>query len=100
MKLLSVNIALLFLSSSIAFAQGYFCGSDRVNKRLMEQDPEFKSRIDDFEKVWQAYNNSMNKKNISGGDTTYEIPIVIHVINTGGAIGSNYNPADTQLINW
>ncbi|MCB0700192.1 MAG: T9SS type A sorting domain-containing protein [Chitinophagales bacterium] len=35
----------------------------------------------------------------SGGDTVYEIPLVVHVMHTGGAIGTIYNPTDARIIN-
>ena len=28
----------------------------------------------------------------------YTIPVVVHVINTGGAIGTIYNPTDAQIL--
>ncbi len=34
---------------------------------------------------------------VTGTDTVYEIPLVLHVIHTGGAVGTAYNPSDAQL---
>lgn len=98
-KHLLVLILSLILCSPMFAQKVALCGSDKVNQELMEQNPVFKQKLDEFEKRWKEYNAS-GKRNILGSDTTYEIPVVMHIIHTGGAIGTNYNPADTQLTNW
>src|SRR5690606_10144400 len=40
---------------------------------------------------------SNEKRIISGKDTFYEIPLVLHVIHNGEPVGSALNPPDTQL---
>ncbi|MGC4056695.1 MAG: M43 family zinc metalloprotease [Chitinophagaceae bacterium] len=40
----------------------------------------------------------LSKMVVTGTDTSYEIPVVVHVMHTGGAIGTIYNPTDAAII--
>lgn len=76
-----------------------YCGSDKVNSELMDKDPSFKKRVDDFN-MKLATQNLTSKVIGSGTNIMYEIPVVIHVMNDGGAIGTAYNKSDAELIAW
>lgn len=76
-----------------------YCGSDKVNSELMDKDPSFKKRVDDFN-MKLATQNLTSKVIGSGTNIMYEIPVVIHVMNDGGAIGTAYNKSDVELIAW
>src|SRR5688572_2678661 len=70
------------------------CGTVEYTKILLEKDL---IRHDDrkFEK-WL----SQRKENISsriGAATTFKIPVVIHIIHNGEAVGSGSNISDTQI---
>ena len=92
--LLSVTLAALCVAAN---AQ---CGSDEANKRLMLADPAYKVAVEKNKAEWAKFAENMPKQKliVTGTDTVFDIPVVIHVIHTGGAVGSQYNPSDAQLI--
>jgi hypothetical protein len=66
----------------------------------MQHDPAYATRIAQQNAAWLNYklNHSGRQGLISigaNGDTTYEIPVVFHVIHTGQAVGTNANPTNT-----
>ncbi len=90
------------LCTNIIYAQ--YCGFDKVYRDAKQNDPAFAARsqqfrtgITHFIQQQQANNSNSLIVNTPNGPV-YEIPLVIHVIHTGGAIGTNYNPSDAQLI--
>lgn len=88
-------IAILF--SFTANAQE--CGFDAKNEQLMKLDPVYRMKVEQNKINWARF--AKMKKNerliINGMDTVFEIPIVFHVMHTGGAIGTFDNPSDAQL---
>lgn len=79
-----------------------FCGFDELREEMMRTNPGLKQRIAAFEQLWQQIHEPgkiAHKTIISGADTLYEIPVVVHVIHRGSVIGSNYNPADATIQN-
>lgn len=80
------------------FAQA--CATDRVQRKLAQQNPAaYAQKIALSTQRWIAHNN--NQANFlfdNGQKKVYQIPIAIHVITTGGAVGTIYNPTDSQLL--
>ncbi|WP_198666760.1 M43 family zinc metalloprotease [Taibaiella helva] len=69
---------------------------------MMQTNPEFNRRQAAFEQLWQQVHgpgSPARKVVVSGNDTLYEIPVVVHVIHKGGAIGTIYNPSDATIQN-
>lgn len=69
----------------------------------MERNPVYKRGVDNLEDVIAEKNQTpVARSGIQGQLGTaaalYTIPVVIHVIHTGGAIGSLDNPTDAQLL--
>lgn len=82
------------------------CGFDILHERQLAESPEYARTVAAQDaKIRDILNGALTdpatKKRmvVTDNDTVYEIPVVIHVIHTGGAIGSNYNPSDVQLLN-
>jgi len=100
-KLTYLLVTLLAMGST-AFAQER-CGFDALHAKGMVNNPAYLKSVNQFNTSWANYNQSPNLP--QGLVTTnsqgimYEIPVVIHVIHTGGAVGSAYNPSDAQLLN-
>lgn len=100
-KLTYLLVALLAMGST-AFSQG-LCGFDALHAKGLANNPNYLKTTDQFNKNWANYNQTPNlpqglvTSNAFG--VLYEIPVVIHVIHTGGAVGSAYNPSDAQLTN-
>ena len=99
-KLILTAFALLF--SCISFSQA-ICGFDNVHGRRMKEDPVYRQQMINYEsnlnKYIQSHGNLQHSKKgptVLGG-ALYNIPVVVHVVNTGGAVGSIYNPTDAQI---
>ena len=80
------------------------CGTDEITDYRYANDPVFKQAYDKFNNdvaTWLATNPNVNSlvTTTSTGDTIYEVPLVVHVMHTGGAVGSIYNPTDTRINN-
>jgi hypothetical protein len=59
--------------------------------------------VDENEKKLQEF-IARNKSSVTARTTgtnaaVYTIPVVVHVMQTGGAVGSTYNPTDAQIQN-
>ena len=99
MRRIITSIALLFAFSPIVHAQE-LCGFEKRHKQQMQNDPVYKQRVQKMTQDWVNFNQMKESARllINGNDTVYEIPMVIHVVHTGGPIGSAYNPTDIQLM--
>lgn len=99
---------ILLLFSSLFFVYTSFgqkiCGSDQKLEQMLNTDPAFAQRLAEMEAKWMEYvhskTNNASKPVLEGADTVFEIPIVVHVIHTGGAIGTNYNRSDADILAW
>lgn len=77
------------------------CAFDVYQKKMLEDNPDFAARLNAFEKLWQEkqrlMQNTASRLIVNGSDTLYEIPVVFHVIHTGSAIGTNFNPSVAKV---
>ena len=89
----SIAISLLFfLSFFFSFSQE--CGFDsEQNKR--RQNPEFLRQLEQSEDKIQNFIESEDMLNRMGGVLT--IPVVVHVLHLGEAVGTGTNIADAQI---
>lgn len=97
------NFTLLFLLC-FGFSQALnaqTCGFDGANAALKASDPNFAKAVQQMDKdmaAWIALNgNSKSLVALYNGDTVYEVPVVVHVMHTGGAVGSIYNISDKAI---
>lgn len=68
------------------------CGFDAIHQQLMQQ-PQYQQQMQSMEAHYMAYKNqAIQPKSI------VNIPVVIHVMHTGEAVGHMNNPSDAQLI--
>jgi hypothetical protein len=100
------KITLLFLLcfGMHYLAQAQSCGFTNAQQRLISQDPAYAQKLQGLTTNWKKWlNASQPNSNASallfntGVKRIFQIPVVIHVITTGGAVGSVYNPTDAQL---
>ncbi|PZF72284.1 GEVED domain-containing protein [Taibaiella soli] len=99
------KITLLFLAccSAVLSAKAQaVCGFDAIHQHMMTTNPAYNQSIQQNAMQWAQHMQSLSNPNAlilnTAGGTVYEIPVVVHVMNTGGAIGSIYNPTDAQII--
>ena len=91
----------LLLMVGFTAASQAICGFDEVHQRRMQRDPAYKRAVEETELSVQRY-ISKNKSRLSARTTgtnavAYTIPVVVHVMHTGGAVGTIYNPTDAQI---
>ncbi len=95
------KVTLLFLAcvGILMSAQAQHCGFDFKHQQALAQDPVFAQKVqqlnDDITSMIQSNANALIVNTPNG--PVYQIPLVVHVIHTGGAVGSVYNPSDAQL---
>ncbi len=91
-------IFLIFsLSFTISASAQMLCSFDTKMEELKTQNPEFALQMEQTEQYirnFVATNPQIARKPM----TTYTIPVVVHVMHTGGAVGSVYNPSDANII--
>ncbi|MGG7036123.1 MAG: M43 family zinc metalloprotease [Flavobacterium sp.] len=90
-------VVCFFLSQLIINAQEiknqlYSCGSDDVNKKIMQNNPELASRMAAYETAVKQ-----GKLTAKGVTSVYKIPVVIHVMHKGEAIGVGTNISDDLI---
>lgn len=99
------KVTLLFLAclGLLANAQAQHCGFDKKHQTMMLANPAYAQQVQQMNSKIAAIVNAQQSSNALIVNTpngpVYQIPVVIHVIHTGGAVGSTYNPSDAQLIN-
>jgi hypothetical protein len=95
------KVTLLFLAwvGLLVQAQAQFCGFDQKHQQLNASNPAYLQQQQQFDAQLAALMSNPTGLIINNGNGTvaYQIPVVIHVIHTGGSIGSMYNPTDAQL---
>ncbi|HSZ84547.1 MAG TPA: M43 family zinc metalloprotease [Puia sp.] len=113
MKPIFYFVALLISFQSLT-AQP-ICGFDGAHQHRMQTDASYRNDVLKYESGIQKYidthpnlskgnktTNSVNSINGSHsgtlGTALYTIPVVVHVIHTGGAVGTIYNPTDAQIL--
>jgi gliding motility-associated-like protein len=90
-------LCLIFLLSTFfyndLFAQvTHSCGFDHIHKKNM-QDPNYRQLLEEHNALIQYVINSPKPKL----GTIYKIPVVVHVLHLGEAVGSGSNISDAQI---
>ena len=97
-RLCLTGVAILL--SLAAFSQA-ICGFDLVHKQLIKKDTAYHNRLLRYESnlrtTIQEFRQQKKYKIGTLGGPPYYIPVVVHIITTGGAIGTIYNPTDAQI---
>lgn len=91
---------LLVVFTSAALQAQPPCGFDHLHSQLMERNPDYARQVELNEKSIQRYINAHPELLQRTGriGALYTIPVVVHVMHTGGAVGTIYNPTDAQII--
>jgi hypothetical protein len=72
------------------------CGFDEMHKSRMENDEEYRKYINDLESKIKT-NTKLHKTNYRSQPPVYDVPVVVHVIHLGEAIGTGTNISDAQI---
>lgn len=97
-RLVLATLLLLFSGSSFAQAP---CAFDIHHNRLLNNDPAYARQVEQNEQtirqIIQAHPEWL-RPGTNRLTATYTIPVVVHVMHTGGAVGTIYNPTDAQIL--
>ena len=85
-------IAFLFTINLAAQDRHAGCATDDIHKNLYATDADYRARYDQTQKILKEKKIKNYKTVTTVSGTEYHVPVVVHVMHTGGAIGSNYNP--------
>ncbi|AZA80778.1 hypothetical protein C1637_11850 [Chryseobacterium lactis] len=98
---------LLLLVSGGFFANVYSqnlgfqeCGTDELMKKHYERFPEQKAQDDAFNLELSKMIKSGKLASKLNTNQVYEIPVVVHVVGDGSAIGTTNNKSDADIIAW
>jgi hypothetical protein len=90
-----ILLCCILFSAATIYAQP-ICGFDKMHEKRMSADPAYaasvKSTNENIKEYVKAHPSSLQRTN-----TTNTIPVVVHVVHTGGVLGSTYNPTDAQI---
>ena len=93
------NYYLLFflLSFSVSVSGQTGCGFDQLHESNLA-NPGYAKEVKERELFIQNFIAAKRAQRTTGTTAVYKIPVVVHVLHTGGAIGTEYNPSDEQII--
>lgn len=69
------------------------CGSDEIHNQLMQTDPVYAQKMLSYENYVQSAQNSAQRTM----GTVYKIPVVVHVMHKGEAVGTGINVSDAAI---
>ena len=100
LRLLFLSFISIFFVAQTAFSQP-ICGFDLKHQQLMREDPVYKKNVlqndANIRKYILAHKKQLEMRVDGTTAALYTIPVVVHVVHTGGAIGTIYNPTDAQI---
>jgi len=90
-------LAIFLLGIQKQYAQ-INCGTDYLHQELLKNS-NYKKLIESQNNTWKAYKETPQNAGISieKQGKIYEIPLVFHIIHTGQALGTAYNPTDATI---
>ncbi|MBA3828525.1 MAG: T9SS type A sorting domain-containing protein [Taibaiella sp.] len=101
------TLSILAILSLCTASYAQRCGTDDVNAAVKAADPAaYNRKLNDFTSKWVTWANahagvtSRFARTVAaptGTQVVYQIPVVVHIIHTGGTLGSAYNPTDVQV---
>ncbi len=82
--------------STVSLRAQEFCASDRIHEQLMTTDSLYAAN---FRQMNREIRRHIDQKVLDLDNTNQvTIPLVVHVIHTGDAVGTIYNPSDADIL--
>lgn len=98
-KLLLLTATALFaVQSGFAQTPNRKCATVEVRERSIARDPSIIKRIEEIEAFTQQYVQSNQNRDKRSAGTIITIPVVVHVIHNGEAVGTGANISDAQVL--
>ena len=97
--IIGVFLSFLFLISQNTYSQVEPCKTNTVHQEMLAADPNYKATFEKMQADLQRHiaekmaNSATNRTEA----TVYTVPVVVHVIHTGGAVNTAYNPSDANI---
>lgn len=93
------QVAFLFLTGLFIQAghAQFRCGFETATEKAQQADPLYRINLQQTNEQLQRFIQQQSLQRTSSGATTVYIPVAVHVVHTGGAVGSSYNPSNTQI---
>jgi len=88
------SLNFLFFAQLKGFGQEHTCGFDDIHQERLKNDPVYFKKVQEFEKFVEG--KRMRGFQRAAGDI-YTIPVVVHVIHLGEAVGTGTNISDAQI---
>ena len=90
----------IFLSFATFLQAQPPCAFDKKHDILLEKNPAYARQIEQNNIAIRKYIDARRamKPGAARPMATVTIPVVVHVMHTGGAVGSDYNPSDADII--
>ncbi len=98
-KIVLLIPTLLFLCFTNLTAQPP-CAFDKLHRSLLQKDADYARRVEENKIAIRKFIERHPQKpgTAARPNASYTIPIVVHVMHTGGAVGTIYNPTDAQIM--
>lgn len=99
-KKLTLLSLFFLLFGTVAIAQsGWNCGFDKIHKDMVRADHNYEKAVRRLNNNWVSMSKlgSIALPVLTPKGLVYEVPMVIHVIHTGDAVGTKYNPDSTKI---
>jgi|SRR6218665_1209561 len=91
------NLYLILSLLLLIQAQAQECGTDEIQHAQMQSNPEYAAMVQTLENQLQDRISAQSENRMD--DAILYIPIVVHVIHTGEAIGTGNNISNNQILN-
>lgn len=94
-----LSFVMLFLGFT-SFGQSIApCGFDDVHQKRLLSDHQYENAVREMDTRWIKKSTiaSSAKLLYTPRGYVYEVPVVVHVLHTGGAVGSSYNIDSTKI---
>ena len=98
--LLTIILGLSISQISAQKQEELTCGTDELMKKHYQRFPEDKAKDDAFNLELSNLIKSGKIASKVNKNQIYEIPIVVHVVGDGSAIGTANNKSDADIIAW
>lgn len=95
LRLLAIACCFLILITTQAVGQQH-CGTEKLDSLRRKRNPNLET-LDTFEE-WMANQRLKKTSGANRTQSTYTIPVVVHIIHNGEAIGTGLNISNAQVI--
>nr|WP_315025741.1 zinc-dependent metalloprotease [uncultured Chryseobacterium sp.] len=108
MKKITTVLSVLLFVNAFSQHQEKYCGFDEDLKRIDARFPDLKKRREEGEQKLRMMDKQSFLNKVGGGTSwnglytgqVYEIPVVVHVIESNASANNNLKLSDQQVIDW